>query len=92
MERYGFITYFCPSCEYSWTTQKPDVARPTCEECVRLEAEFTALFQTYLDARETLMLTLTSDGAYLERLTHLDDAKGQLREAWKRDEFHESTH
>jgi hypothetical protein len=67
-------------------------ARPTCEECVRLAADCAALFQEYLDARDALALTPKNDRAYLEMRKRLDKVKGQLREARKRDSYHEGTH
>jgi hypothetical protein len=67
-------------------------ARPTCEECVRLATDRTALFQEYLDAKDALALTPKNDAAYAERRKQLDKVTGQLREARKREDFHESTH
>ena len=67
-------------------------ARPRCEECVRLAAECSALFQAYLDAKAALALTGKNDPDYGERRKQLDTVTGQLKEARKREDFHESTH
>jgi hypothetical protein len=53
-------------------------ARPTREKCVRLAAEYAALYQEYLDARDALALTPKNDRAFLERRQHLDKVTGQL--------------
>ena len=66
--------------------------RPTCEECIRLAAERTALFQEYLDAKDALALTAKNDDLYPERRKRLDKLTGQLNEAGKREDFHESSH
>lgn len=66
--------------------------RPTCEECVRLEAQFAALFQAYLAARNALTLTPKDDPAFSERRLHLDKVVAQLAEARARDDLHERTH
>jgi hypothetical protein len=67
-------------------------ARPRCEECVRLTAEYNAFFQEYLASRDEIKMTPKTDRAYLERRKHLDKVKGQLREALRRDKLHEKTH
>ena len=67
-------------------------ARSHCEECCRLAAESAALNQEYLDAKDALALTPKNDHAYLEKRKHLDKLIGQLGEARKQEDFHESTH
>jgi hypothetical protein len=67
-------------------------ARPSCEQCIRLAAEYSALFQQYLDASDALALTPKNDPGYAERRRDLNRVSGQLREARKRDDAHEMTH
>jgi hypothetical protein len=67
-------------------------ARPRCEECVRLAAESTAIFQEYLSAKDDLTMTPKDDRSYIEKRKHLDKVIGQLRESRKREDFHEETH
>jgi hypothetical protein len=67
-------------------------ARPSCEECIRLAAEYAARYQDYLDAKDALKLTAKNDLLYGERAQHLKSVIGQLREAARRDSAHEATH
>jgi hypothetical protein len=67
-------------------------ARPRCEECVRLEADYEAVYLEYLSALDDLTLTPRSDNGYLEKSQHLDKITGQLRESRKRGQSHEHTH
>jgi hypothetical protein len=67
-------------------------ARPRCEECVRLAAEYEAFYQEWVASRDELKMTRKDDRAYLERRKHLDKVAGQLREALRRDQLHEKTH
>ena len=76
-------------CSGQWIVR---YARPRCEECVKLSAETSSTFQEYLSAKDELTLTSKIDAAYLEKRKHLDKVTGQLREARKREDFHENTH
>ena len=67
-------------------------ARPRCEECVRLAAEDGALWQEYLASRDELKMTPKNDRTYLALRRHLDQVKGQWREAVRRSDLHEKTH
>ena len=67
-------------------------ARPSCSECIKLVAEWAALFQEYLDAKDALALTSKNDPRYAERRKLLASVTGQLREAGKREDAHEATH
>ena len=67
-------------------------ARPRCEECVRLAAECSALYLAYCGADEELMMTPKDSPIYQERRMHLDELRGQLREARRREAAHEETH
>jgi hypothetical protein len=67
-------------------------SRPIYEECDRLAAEYSARYQDYLDAQDTLALTAKDDPSYVQKRKHLDKIRGQLAEAGKREDFHESTH
>ena len=67
-------------------------ARPNCEECIRLAAEYSAIYQEYLASRDELKMTPKNDPAFLGRRQHLDKVTGQLREAGRRDQLHEETH
>jgi hypothetical protein len=67
-------------------------ARPTCDECVKLAAESAALYQEFLNAKDLFKMTPKNDRAYLERRNHLGIVTGQLGEARKREDLHESSH
>ena len=67
-------------------------ARPSCEECIRLAAEYNALYLTYRNAREALDLTDKHDPLYSERKRHLKETRGRLGEALTREQAHEATH
>jgi hypothetical protein len=67
-------------------------ARPSCDECIRLAAETSAIFQEYLDAKDAVALTSKADRAYSEVRRHLTTVRGRLREARKREDAHEQTH
>jgi hypothetical protein len=60
-----------------------------CEECIKLWAERTAKFSEYQSAKDELALTSKKDVAYFERNVELKRAVGRLREAAKRQKFHE---
>ena len=67
-------------------------ARPRCDECVRLAAEYSALYQEHIAATEELKMTSKNDPEWLERRKHLDKVTGQMNEARKREQLHEETH
>jgi hypothetical protein len=67
-------------------------ARPSCDECIRLAAEYEALYLAYVNAREALALTHKDDPVYSERKRELERSSGRLGEARKRDLAHEATH
>ncbi len=67
-------------------------ARPSCDECTRLAAETSALYQALLDAQDALAFTDKNHRQFVERRRALEQLRGQLREARKRDAAHEATH
>jgi hypothetical protein len=67
-------------------------ARPSCDERIRLAADTAAVYQEYLAAKDALTLTPKESRDHPERRKHLDRVRGQLGEARKREDFHESTH
>ena len=67
-------------------------ARPSCDECIRLAAEYAALYLAYVNAREALALTHKNDPLYSERKRELEKTSGRLGEALKRVHAHEATH
>ena len=59
-----------------------------CEECIRLEIECTARFYEYQSAKDEFAMTSKKDDAYPQRKAELKRAVGRLREARKREDFH----